>query len=28
MATRMAIHQTATSNLLDALEKNGYVLKC
>ena len=27
LATRMAIHQTTTSNLLDALEKSGYVSK-
>jgi DNA-binding MarR family transcriptional regulator len=27
LATRMAIHQTTTSNLLDSLEKSGYVLK-
>src|SRR5688572_6100047 len=27
LAARMAIHQTTTSNLLDSLEKGGYVLK-
>ena len=27
LATRMAIHQTTTSNLLDSLEKSGYVMK-
>lgn len=27
LAACMAIHQTTTSNLLDALEKKGYVLK-
>lgn len=27
LATRMAIHQTTTSNLLDALEKRGYLKK-
>lgn len=27
IATRLAIHQTTTSNLLDALEKRGFVVK-
>ena len=27
LAARMAIHQTTASNLLDALEKSGYVIK-
>jgi DNA-binding MarR family transcriptional regulator len=27
IATRLAVHQTTTSNLLDALEKRGYVVK-